>query len=1293
MSDEQSGEVTKTILAGGGEMGRLIRAFDWSATPLGPAHAWPQSLRSVVSLLLPSKAQIILFWGPEFTVLYNDAYRPVFGAKHPTALGRPGREAWSEIWDDMLHDLLAGVVRTGEAFWAKDLLFVIERHGFEEETYFDVSYDPVRVESGVVGGVFCIVTETTERVVAARRMALLKDLAAQSTLARTAREACVIAMETVASHPHDIVFALAYHDGALLACTPGAEDKLGKAGAGHVHELAIVSPTGPGSSGRLVVGLNPRRPFDAAHKTFVGLVAHQLGTAIASARAYEEERERAEALAEIDRAKTAFFSNVSHEFRTPLTLILGPIEDMLADTATRPDDRERIALVHRNSLRLLKLVNTLLDFSRIEAGRVQASFEPTDLAALTSDLASTFRSAIEHASMELVVDCQPLGEPVFVDRDMWEKIVLNLLSNAFKYTLRGSITVSLRQDNGAAILAVADTGVGIPESELSRVFERFHRIKGVEGRTHEGTGIGLALVKELVRLHGGAVTVESVYGSGSKFAVAVPLGRAHLPGDRIGAPDAVTVPALGASPYVEEALRWLPDDVRASSPGTADSGNAVRPLAPRSGSPDAHIQRARVLVADDNADMRDYVVRILRAHFDVEAVGDGSAALAAARQRPPDLILADVMMPVMDGFGLLRGVRDDPTLGTVPVLLVSARAGEEARVEGWEAGADDYLVKPFSARELVARVRTHLEMARIRRDAAEAVRQSEQRLRADLDAMTRLQRVGTLFVSEGNLEPVLGEIVDAAIAIAGADFGNIQLIDPATGRLSFAAQRGFEKWWLDYWNAAGTGQGSFGAAFDRRERVVVEDVTTSPIFVGTRGLDIQLRAGVRAIQSTPLISRSGRVLGVFSTHYRSPQRPTERALRLLDLLARQAADIVERGLSEAALRDSEERLREADRRKDEFLATLAHELRNPLAPIRTGLELIRLGGSTPLSIERVREIMERQIGHMVRLIDDLLDISRISSGKIQLQRQPATLSELVEGAVEATRAFIAERRVDLAVRLPAAPCVLDVDRTRFVQILSNLLHNAAKFTPPDGRIEVSAEIASPDDYAGSELTLTVADSGIGISPEMLPRVFDLFSQGDGVIGQAQGGLGIGLALVRNLVEMHGGRVEARSDGLNRGTQVTIRMPVTDTASPTTPVPPSSDTSTVACRVLVVDDNDDAARTLAMLVRELGGKSRIANDGQSGLDSLADFKPEIVLLDIGMPGLDGYETCRRMREAPGGTELIVVALTGWGQEDDKQRALEAGFDHHLTKPADPVAVGQLLADFARAPERVRHVRSV
>jgi len=692
------------FLSGGGEMGARMRELDWSRTALGPPSAWPQSLRSPVSMLLPSKAQIILFWGSEFTCLYNDAYREVFGAKHPHALGRPGREAWSEIWDTQLHALLDGVVNTGDAFHARDLLFVLERYGFVEDTYFDVSYDPVRDESGAVGGVYCIVTETTGRVVGERRLALLRDLAANNATTRSTREACTLAMQTFASRPDDVPFALAYLDDELQATTSGAQQALDAAPRQTARELAL-------PNGKLVIGLNPRRPFDEQYASFLELVAGQLATSIANAKAHEEERRRSEALADLDRAKTAFFSNVSHEFRTPLTLLLGPVEDALA-SSNSPADRERLELIHRNALRLLRLVNALLDFSRIEAGRMQAELVATDLAAYTADLASGFRSVIERAGLRLSVDTGSIADlpAVYIDCEMWEKIVLNLLSNAFKHTFDGEIRVRLEARGDKVVLQVRDTGVGIEPEELTRVFERFHRVPNARSRTNEGTGIGLALVQELVKLHGGTIGVESTVGKGTTFTVVIPRGSPNAAGNGQST-GALPQVAGSSAAFVEEALRWLP--------GEDENHQVSGPVAPSTD--------CRILFADDNSDMRSYVTRLLREQgWIVDAVADGRTALETARAELPDLVLADVMMPGLDGFQLLRALREEGPTSSIPVILLSARAGEESRVEGLRVGADDYLVKPFSAPELVARVAAKLDGARKLRDDR---RQAEERER------------------------------------------------------------------------------------------------------------------------------------------------------------------------------------------------------------------------------------------------------------------------------------------------------------------------------------------------------------------------------------------------------------------------------------------------------------------------------------------------------------------------------------------------------------------------------------
>jgi PAS domain S-box-containing protein len=480
-------------------------------------------------------------------------------------------------------------------------------------------------------------------------------------------------------------------------------------------DAALVLPVGlPGStrlSGLLVVGLSSRLVLDEKYLSFLELLAGHVATAVASTRALQEARERADALAELDRAKTDFFSNVSHEFRTPLTLMLGPIEDGLADQdqPLPPAQRERQELVRRNGLRLQKLVNTLLDFARIEAGRAQAAFVPTDLAALTVDLASSFDSAMTSGGVKLIVDCPPLPEAVYVDPAMWEKVILNLLSNALKFTFTGEIRLALKWLGDRVELSVQDTGTGIPVEELPRVFERFHRVEGARGRSHEGTGIGLALVEELVKLHGGGVAVKSALGKGSTFTVSLPTGSAHLPQQLLGTgARTLTSTGIGPGAFLAEVSQW---DATSAPPRSTP--------APVNAAPSALQAGARILLADDNADMRTYVRRLLSAEgFDVEAVGDGEAALDAARRRQPDLILSDVMMPRLDGFGLLAALRADAAVAETPFILLSARAGEEARVEGLEAGADDYLTKPFAARELIARVSANLNLARDRREAA-----------------------------------------------------------------------------------------------------------------------------------------------------------------------------------------------------------------------------------------------------------------------------------------------------------------------------------------------------------------------------------------------------------------------------------------------------------------------------------------------------------------------------------------------------------------------------------------------
>jgi signal transduction histidine kinase len=760
-----------------GEMGSLMRTIDWSKTRLGGPLGWSPALRMMVKFLLANRFPQLLWWGPQFCCLYNDAYIPILGEKHPWALGQPVSEVWQEIWE-VLRPLIETPYGGGPATWMEDIPLEINRRGFLEETHFTIAYSPVPDEAapGGIGGVLATVHEITEQVIGERRLALLRDLGMQSLEPKSVEDACTSAMEVLQRHCKDVPFLLLYlwdpeQQKARFICGSGVEltdrgcpqfirprsetqdevwpiSKVIETGQLElIHDLSArftVLPQGTWSeppdtaaivpvrgnlpqqlSALLIVGLSRRVRFDQKYRDFLEMVSTQMGTRITGARAYEEERKRAEALAQIDRAKTVFFSNVSHEFRTPLTLMLGPLEDALsADDSSMDKQRERLEVAHRNTLRLLKLVNTLLDFSRIEAGRMEACYEPTDVSRLTSELASVFRSAIEGAGLRLIINCPELGEAVYVDREMWEKVVFNLLSNAFKFTFSGEIEVSLRIVSGSVELAVRDTGTGIAAEEIPRLFERFYRVKDARGRSIEGSGIGLALVLELAKMHGGTVRVESEINSGSTFIVSVPRGKGHLSPDRIGAARKLESTALRGDEYIQEALRWAPSsqsDVEEASLSSAASTPAGL---------DAKEPSSRILLADDNADMRAYLQRLLGQKYQVTAVGDGEAALDSARQQPPDLVLADIMMPRLDGFGLLREFRSDQSLKTIPIILVSARAGEESRIEGLRAGADDYLVKPFSARELAARVESNLELAKIRRQIA----RSEERLRALVNA-------------------------------------------------------------------------------------------------------------------------------------------------------------------------------------------------------------------------------------------------------------------------------------------------------------------------------------------------------------------------------------------------------------------------------------------------------------------------------------------------------------------------------------------------------------------------------
>jgi signal transduction histidine kinase/DNA-binding response OmpR family regulator len=1270
-----------SFLDGGGELGALMRAYDWTKTPLGPPRDWPRSLKTAVRIMLTSRQPFWLGWGPELTYLYNDPYKSIIGGRHPSAFAKPAREVWPEIWHE-IGPMVDTVMQRDQGTYVEAQLLIMERHGYQEETYYTFSYSPVPGDDGRTAGLICANTDDTRRVIGERQLATLRELAARTANARTWQEACTLSAQALATNPRDLPFAVVYVEGALVGAS-GIDTERAQAlqlpvaagasearvvpvdpgctelptGAWHraPAQIALIPIAASGESGRsgvLAVGLSPFRKFDGDYRGFLDLVAGQIAAGIANAQAYEQERKRAEALAELDRAKTAFFSNVSHEFRTPLTLMLGPLDEILSQPPVEvaAANRPLLEVAQRNGQRLLKLVNTLLDFARIEAGRTQASYEPTDLAAFTAELASNFRSACERAGLALEVDCPPLAEAACVDREMWEKIVLNLVSNAFKFTLKGNIQVSLRLASDQFFLKIKDTGAGIPAEELPRMFERFHRVEGVRGRSHEGSGIGLALVQELVKLHGGSIGVESELGKGTAFTVRIPRGAAHLPTDRIRAARGTST-AVRAGAYVDEALSWLPG---------AETAPSAQP-------------GPRILLADDNADLREYARRLLAEDYEVEAVADGIAALAAARANPPALVVSDVMMPGLDGFGLIRELHADPKLRTVPIILLSARAGEEARVEGLGKGADDYLVKPFSARELMVRVATLLRTAELRRQALDEQRRAADELREEARTLETLNRVGRTLAAELDLEKTVQAVTDAATELSGAEFGAFFYnVTNEAGEayllytLCGAPREAFSKFGMPRNTAV------FAPTFAGEGVVRVDDITKDPRY-GKSAPHHGMPKGhlpVRSYLAASVVSRTGEVIGGLFFGHPRPGVFTERSERLVAGIAAQAAVAIDNARLYEESRRLVERLSESDRRKDEFLATLSHELRNPLAPLRNSVQLLRMQEAADPAAAPIHQMMDRQVDHLVRLVDDLLEVSRISRGAFELRRERVELATVVRNAVDTSNPLIHAAGHQLTVSMPREPLWLDGDPVRLAQILANLLNNAATYTERGGRISVRAW------QDNGHALIAVRDNGTGIAAEALPRLFQMFHRGSESNRRNPSGLGIGLSLARGLAEMHGGTITVKSGGPGQGSEFTVRLPLA-ASQPAPAAERSADDALPPRRILVVDDNRDAGDSLGLLLEVLGAEVRVARDGAEALEAYGAYDPSVVLLDIGMPGMDGYEVARRIRARSPGPRPTIVALTGWGQDSDRREAREAGFDHHLVKPAEIGALKELL----------------
>jgi signal transduction histidine kinase len=1050
-----------------GEMARLVQSFDWSQSPLGPSGQWPQSLKTALNICLGSRFQLAIFWGSDLVFLYNDAEREVIGSLHPCALGKPAREILTDMWETV-GPMLQKVLKNGEATWSVDQPLMIDRYGSVEEAFFTWSYSPIPDDTGGIGGVLLVTEETTQRVLAERRLRTLTEMSTESAGAQSTEQACSSAIVALGRNPEDIPFALLYlpdATGSLSLCaSTGAcaapcerfplHEEIGQKrviqldnvgrffemGADQLPKSAVVLPILESDleslSGVLVVGASDYRRLDDAYRNFFDLVAARIGTTIASARARDQERARLNAIAELDHAKTVFFTNISHEFRTPLTLILGVVDDMLSKQDKVSDgDSKELSLVRRNGVRLLRLVNTLLDFSAVEAGRISAIYEPTDLTAFTKELASSFLSIMEKAGLTFRVDLQDLPERVFVDSQIWEKIVLNLLSNAFKFTFEGEVSVKLDCVENFARLTVRDSGIGIPPEELPRIFERFHRVAEARGRTHEGTGIGLALVQELVKLHNGSIRAESIPGEGTTFVVSIPFGKKHLAPDRIREDRNASTAVLGASGYAEEAQRWLlgmhSEDTLTPTTQSISSSNTNLPV---------------ILVADDNADMRDYLQSLLSDRYTVETVPDGEQALAALQHRKPALVLADVMMPRLDGFGLLRQLRAEPETESIPVIMVSARAGEDEVVEGMKHGADDYLVKPFNSRELLARVQSHIELARMRQEAAER----ERRLRAEADSQRAL------------LETVLNQM-PAGVVIAKAPSGEVvlannqaeQILQRSVGDLRKVEEYSqYELFRLD------------GRPYSTAEQPLARSVLGGEVVMGEELRYLRPDGTFRVLftNSAPIRDETGAIVAGVVTF----QDITELRLAQEDLL-RQSSDVIHDLAGKLISAQEEERRRIARDLHDDIAQRIA----------LLSIKMERLQRTLPsgtVATEQLADIRKEIIeaAENVRMISHQLHTSTLILG----------LPRALEGYC---REFSQQRgiKIEFIQQGPLHSLPEPIPLVMF-RVLQEALNNAARHS---GASHVEVSLVAERD----EIRLRVKDRGKGFDPRQVSDGLGLIS--------------------------------------------------------------------------------------------------------------------------------------------------------------------------------------------------------
>ncbi|KAJ3152932.1 hypothetical protein HDU89_001140 [Geranomyces variabilis] len=1305
---------------------------------------------------------MILWWGKERTIIYNQAYIPIFGSRHPTVLGTCACDAWKEVWD-VIGPMMKEVDEGGVTF-SEDQMLEVTRSGYVEEAYFTYSFSPVPSPDGSVAGIITPIQETTSRILSQRRLTMIATLSQQMGKMYSAQGALHIASQIFASQCADVPVSGVYllHKGsdkltlegrsglfpsdpslpaevipgdpvaealwpfaAALSSSDMIEVEVGDlwngASGGIWPErphtavvLAIRLSEAEDPLGLLVMGINPRKKLDAAYREFCDGLRKQLAIGILNAKAYEEEQRRAEALAALDLAKTKYIANISHELRTPLTLLRLPISALLEDDTLSPETRAQVQLMDRATLRLMKLVNTVLDFSRLLSGKGIAQYVLTNIASLTRDITSMFRSAIEAGGLQLAIDIpDDIGNlMMYLDLDHYEKILSNLLSNSYKFTLQGSITVSLQWANDTkdelgrsdfVSLSVTDTGCGIGASDLPRLFERFYIVENTASRSHEGTGIGLALTMELVTLHGGTCVATSELGVGTTITIQLPIDTSRVPPAAYSRESSDLQMSRNNSHssvvagFLAEVSTWA-ENSRAPwqvpLPPKEIAPLSVPTLEPERTDP------YHVLVADDNSDVRNYLSKLLRDRYQVTITVDGQQAYDEAVRHPPDIIVSDCIMPNVGGFELITKIRANKDLQYTPVILLSVRAGEEARLEGLvKANADDYLVKPFSAKELLARVQTHLEIGHLRKKLVKELRAKE----SEFQIMCSMAPVGIVRADEeGRLIFANGYWAN----LAGQDHKQ----DPAT--------------WGDHVHP------------DDRSRVRAEfDLHNGET---KSGYSVEYR----------LVTPGGAVKHVVAHCVPScqPGRPVEWFIGTLDVSERESLYRERLAMRLHEIETERERANEADEHRkhvEAFTDMVCHEVRNPLNSVLQSADLLReaaekrialeasnpnVASSSALDLELIKAI-HMCAQHQKVIVDDVLSLSKLHGSRIILSPIWSDPGQILSRMVtmffaDALRQGIRlESALENSVGDQSDEVFVDVDRV--VQIAFNLLSNAMKFVVRSEKREVKiiltvgpavSEDRPPAEENGAyycELMLTVRDTGIGMTDEEQVALFQRFSQASPKTYREYGGSGLGLFICKEMIELMNGDISVTS-AKGRGTEFKARTtclrrpwkkPVTSepassradgsSKSQSTPDPLPAD-----MRIMIVEDNLVNQKVLSRQLKIAGFPYAVANNGAEAVAMFSETENgetafDCILMDVEMPVMNGLDATKWIRQLerdrallaraqkasssqptlktgvlrPPNYMLPILGLSGNARDESRIQALEAGMSAYMVKPYD------------------------